>query len=92
MDFDILPPELLDIILSFHHCENCYNQHILCVKCYLKCNCEYCKFCVTITKKYDLMEVARLLILTKNNSTITCECKKCNIYLPFVYHHKLKFG
>jgi hypothetical protein len=90
MDFNILPPELLNIILNFHHCENCYDENVLCLKCYVKCDCEYCKICVALTKKYDLMEVARKLIDLKNISSVVCTCEKCNIYLPFVYHHKLK--
>ena len=91
MDFSILPPELLELILSFHHCKDCYNESVLCVKCYLKCKCEYCKICIALTKKYEIMEVARQLIKLKNtNSLISCNCEKCNIYLPFLYHHKLK--
>ena len=83
--FKSLPPEMLDIILSYHHCKDCYNKEILCMNCYLKCDCEFCKTSIEYSRKYNLFDVCEHII----HSDLECNCNKC-MYLPYLYYHKIK--
>lgn len=77
-----LPQELLNIIVEYHHCKDCYNKDTHCLKCFLNCDCETCKNNVKLNKELCLECLC--------NQINQCKCCSKCIYLPILYYHRLK--